>query len=114
MSDYSNANSNLSKTKTPGNGLTTNGSLAENNLHPANGAIEKDNTFGATVIKSRAVNYLLTKLRSKDTSGRVSVCKISLLIRAINYNTNNIILDKEEINYLNNWNAEKYRKNSDQ
>ena len=35
-------------------------------------ADEKDNTFGATVIKSRAVNFLLTKLRCKDTSGRVS------------------------------------------
>ena len=33
---------------------------------------EKDNTFGATVIKSRAVNFLLTKLRCKDTSGRTS------------------------------------------
>ena len=32
----------------------------------------KDNTFGATVIKSRAVNFLLTKLRCKETSGRVS------------------------------------------
>jgi len=30
----------------------------------------KDNSFGATVIKSRAVNFLLTKLRCKETSGR--------------------------------------------
>ena len=36
-------------------------------------ADQKDNTFGATVINSRAVNFLLTKLRCKETSGRVSV-----------------------------------------
>ena len=35
-------------------------------------ANQKDNTFGATVINSRAVNFLLTKLRCKETSGRVS------------------------------------------
>ena len=35
-------------------------------------ADQKDNTFGATVINSRAVNFLLTKLRCKETSGRVS------------------------------------------
>merc|ERR1711936_615142 len=33
-------------------------------------ANRKDNTFGATVINSRAVNFLLTKLRCKETSGR--------------------------------------------
>ena len=37
-----------------------------------NMANHKDNTFGATVIDSRAVNFLLTKLRCKETSGRVS------------------------------------------
>ena len=74
MSDFCNHNSNSIQTNTSSNGPVTNGSTTlSDTLNAKNVHHEQNNTFGATVIASRAVNYLLTKLRSKDTSGRVSV-----------------------------------------
>ena len=77
MSEVSKVDSSLSKTHAAVNGQKTNGSLPDDNLHTENGVNGNDNTFGATVIKSRAVNYLLTKLRCKETSGRVSIFRFS-------------------------------------
>ena len=73
MSDFCNHNSNSIQTNISLNGPVTNGSTLSDTLNAENVHHEQNNTFGATVIASRAVNYLLTKLRSKDTSGRVSV-----------------------------------------
>ena len=48
------------------------------------------------------------------SSGNLNRCKEIedvLLSHLICYNNNNVFLDDNEINYLNNWDAEKYRKN---
>ena len=84
MSNCCNCTSSLNNGNSAVNGKTTNGSLPDDNLPCADVVNNKDNAFGATVIRSRAVNYLLTKLRCKETSGRVSACTVSLLIVVCN------------------------------
>ena len=63
MSEYSNNVSNGANI----NALAVNNGLRNGRTH----STSYNDAFGATVINSRAVNYLLTKLRCKETSGRV-------------------------------------------
>ena len=72
MADNCSSASLACKKSQESNGYESNGYSVNDKRHSleCNGD-NKDNNFGATVIKSRAVNYLLTKLRCKETSGRV-------------------------------------------
>ncbi len=70
---------------TNGNNSSSNGSDAA-----ANGSSSKHSSDQVTVIESRAVRFLLTKLRDKSTKGKVSQPKKKQLQKSRNGNGNTL------------------------